>query len=66
MPCAVVLAFALFSTDCLCEFIHKSVFISVFCFDFGGFFLFIELNRVWWYAKLDGTFHELALLEVPS
>ncbi len=56
MPCAVVLAFALLSTGCLCELIHNFVFISVFCFDFGGFFLFIRLNRVWWLAKLDWIF----------
>ncbi len=55
MPCAVLLAFALLSTDFPCEFIHNFVFISVFYFDFGGFFLFITVNRVWWLAKLDWT-----------
>ena len=55
MPCAVMLAFALLSTGCPCELIHNFVFISVFRFDFGGFFLFIIVNRVWWLAKLDWT-----------
>ena len=50
------------STDFPCELVHNFVLINVFCFDFGSFFLFIMLNRVWWLAKLDWTFHECSLL----
>ncbi len=52
MPCAVMLVFASLSTDFPCELVHNFVSTNVFCFDFGSFFLFIMLNRVWWLAKL--------------
>ncbi len=57
-----MLAFAPLSTEFPCELVHNFVLINVFCFDFGSFFLFIMLNRVWWLAKLDWTFHECSLL----
>jgi len=57
-----MLAFTLLSTGFPCELIHNFVFISVFRFDFGGLFLFITVNRVWWLAKLDWIFHECSLL----
>ncbi len=57
-----MLAFALFSTGFPCGFIHNFVFISVFRFDFGGFFLFITVNRIWWLAKLTWIFQECSLL----
>ena len=56
MPCAVILAFTLVRTGFPYDLIHKFVFISVFRFDFGGFFLFITVDRIWWLAKLDWTF----------
>ncbi len=62
MPCAVKLAFAFSSTVFSSELIHKLVFISVFRFDFGDFFLFITVKRVLWLAKLDWTFQECNLL----
>ena len=43
-----MLAFALSSTDSPCESVHNLVFISVFRFDFGAFFLFITVERVWY------------------
>jgi len=55
-------AFALLSTGFPCELIHNFVFISIFRFDFGGFFLFITVNRIWWLANLDWTFQECNLL----
>ncbi len=60
MPCAVMLAFTLFRTGFPYEFMNNFVFISVFCFDFGRFFLFITVNRIWWLAKLDWTFKSAA------
>ncbi len=57
-----MLAFALFSTGFPCGFIHNFVFISVFRFDFAGFFLFITVNRIWWLAKLTWIFQECSLL----
>jgi len=62
IPCAVILAFTLFRTGFPHDLIHIFVFISVFRFDFGGFFLFITVNRIWWLAKLDWTFQECNLL----
>ncbi len=64
MPCAVMLAFALLITGFPCELVHNFVFISVFRFDFGGFFLFItnEGNRVLWLAKVDWNSLECSLL----
>ncbi len=62
MPCAVVLAFALFSTGFPCGFIHNFVFFSVFRFEVGGVFLFITVNRIWWLAKLTWIFQERSLL----
>ena len=54
MPCAVMLAFAFLDTGGFpCELMGTFVFISVFCYDFGGFFLFITMNRVYAVACQD-------------
>ena len=47
MPCAVMLAFAFLDTGSPCELMSNFVFISVFDYDFGGFFLLITMNRVY-------------------
>ena len=57
-----MLAFAQSSTGFPCELIHDFVFISVFRFDFGGFFFFITMNRIRWLATLVWTFQEFNLL----
>ena len=46
----------------LCEFVPNFVLNSVFCFDFGGFCLFITLSRVRWLADLDWTGSSAACL----
>ena len=63
MPCAVKLAFAFLDTGFPCELMSNFVFISVFRYDFGGFFLFITMNRVYAVAcQVNWTFHECSLL----
>ncbi len=57
-----MLAFDLLSTGFPCGLIHNFVFISVFRFDFGGFFVFITVNRIWWLAKLTWIFQECSLV----
>ena len=53
MPCAVMLAFAFLDTWFPSELMSTFVFISVFRYDFGGFFLFITLNKVYAVACQD-------------
>jgi len=48
-----MLAFAFLDTGFPCELMGTFVFISVFRYDFGGFFLFIAMNRVYAVACQD-------------